>query len=446
MAGPAVPGPRPSALSAPADALPGAADTILLFTKDALHVLTSAKKGARPAGPAPALGQARWAARARPREARLRACAAGAFGSGGSASATNCSALQPSDTRSPAARRRHLRLALGGQQARERAEAAGAARGAVGVRRGRAGRRHRRRHLLLQQRERARGVRLVVVVLRRAVCARGAGLELGAVGGAAHSAQGFEPWARASRGPPQRLHAGLQPACCTLAPAMPAPTHTGHARGLGPRPGPRTSAAGARALGRRRLHRVQRVAQALRGPGCMGRPVQPCPLGPGRHGEWTTVSGHRPPAHRPCHCAHWESRVTSWEETHINADLCLGLGSGVPCIVGAQAVFQWNSDKHVRLAAYLSTRTAAPSSCLSMGKKGRGATRVPSGTGSTGLGGCGAGGLQDRLLYKRVEAYCLARPSSKAGGSDELCLSAKRPRTAALLLAHHVLQTSGSAR
>jgi hypothetical protein len=138
--------------------------------------------------------------------------------------------------------------------------------------------------------------------------------------------------------------------------------------------------------------------------------------------------------------------VTSWEETHINADLCLGLGSGVPCIVGAQAVFQWNSDKHVRLAAYLSTRTAAPSSCLSMGKKGRGATRVPSGTGSTGLGGCGAGGLQDRLLYKRVEAYCLARPSSKAGGSDELCLSAKRPRTAALLLAHHVLQTSGSAR
>ncbi len=90
MAGPAVPGPRPSALSAPADALPGAADTILLFTKDALHVLTSAKKGARPAGPAPALGQARWAARARPREARLRACAAGAFGSGGSASATNC--------------------------------------------------------------------------------------------------------------------------------------------------------------------------------------------------------------------------------------------------------------------------------------------------------------------------------------------------------------------
>ena len=191
--------------------------------------------------------------------------------------APQCSALQPSDMRSQAARGRHLRLALGGQQARERAEAAGAARGAVGVRRGRAGRRHRRRHLLLQQRERARGVRLVVVVLRRAVCARGAGLELGAVGGAAHSAQGFEPWARASRGPPQRLHAGLQPACCTLAPAMPAPTHTGHARGLGPRPGPRTSAAGARALGRRRLHRVQRVAQALRGPGCMGRPVQPCP-------------------------------------------------------------------------------------------------------------------------------------------------------------------------
>jgi len=80
-----VPGPRPSALSAPADALPGAADTILLFTKDALHVLTSAKKGARPAGPAPAPGLARWAARAQPREARLRARAAGARGAGGSA-------------------------------------------------------------------------------------------------------------------------------------------------------------------------------------------------------------------------------------------------------------------------------------------------------------------------------------------------------------------------
>jgi len=95
---PPCPGRAPAPSNAPADALPGAADTILLFTKDALHVLTSAKKGARPAGPAPALGQARWAARARPREARLRARAAGAFGSGGQCF---CDRLRPACSKLP---------------------------------------------------------------------------------------------------------------------------------------------------------------------------------------------------------------------------------------------------------------------------------------------------------------------------------------------------------
>ena len=116
-------------------------------------------------------------------------------------------------------------------------------------------------------------------------------------------------------------------------------------------------------------------------------------------------------------------RVESREESHI-ADSCLGLGSGVVyTLFCAQAKLQWNTDIHARLAADLSAHTAAPPSCLRMGKKGKGATRVPSGSGSTGLGGCGAGGLQDRLLQKRVEAYC------QVCHSDKPRLLAKRTRT-----------------
>ena len=51
-------------------------------------------------------------------------------------------------------------------------------------------------------------------------------------------------------------------------------------------------------------------------------------------------------------------------------------------------------------------------SCLeAMGKKGKGSTRLPSGSSSGALGGLSP--LQDRLLQQRVHAYCKVLMASR---------------------------------